>query len=148
MMLVGPAANLCGLAYPLVRTGDHPIEEDARSITRTDEVLNTFHVRYIQAWLSTYLAKYTGSAYCFTSSLNYCSSLQPTSLRPPASIGLAGSQGPITTFLYLCKLINHHAQPPVTNIVTVPPTKTPTTPLPTTCAHQLKQNPQSPYVCV
>lgn len=32
---------------------------------------------------------------------------------PPLITGLAGSQGPITTFLYLCKPISHQLHPPI-----------------------------------
>ena len=32
---------------------------------------------------------------------------------PPLMTGLAGSQGPMTTFLYLCKPINHQLHPPM-----------------------------------
>ncbi len=35
-------------------------------------------------------------------------------------IGLAGSHGPITTFLYLCRPINHQLQPPMPTAVPSP----------------------------
>ncbi len=39
--------------------------------------------------------------------------------------GLAGSHGPITTFLYFCNLINHQLHPPITRHVSRPPSTTP-----------------------
>lgn len=41
-------------------------------------------------------------------------------------IGLAGSHGPITTFLYLCKPISHQLQPPMPTAVPSPHKKIPT----------------------
>ena len=41
--------------------------------------------------------------------------------------GLAGSHGPITTFLYFCNPINHQLHPPIPTIVPSPHSTTPTT---------------------
>ena len=40
--------------------------------------------------------------------------------------GLAGSQGPITTFLYFCNPISHQLHPPIPTIVPSPHSTTPT----------------------
>src|SRR3954464_10909253 len=74
-----------------------------------------------------------------------CHSVPPlTRCKPPVRIGLAGSQGPVTTFLYLCRLMSHHEQPPMTNAVPSPPIMRPKSDLEMTCQIQPQQNPQAP----
>lgn len=45
---------------------------------------------------------------------------------PALMMGLAGSQGPITTFLYRCSPINHQLQPPIAIAVPSPQRMIPT----------------------
>ena len=76
---------------------------------------------------------------------SFCHSVPPlTRCRPPVRIGLAGSQGPVTTFLYLCRLMSHHEHPPMTNAVPSPPIMSPKSDLEMTCQIQPQQNPQVP----
>lgn len=47
--------------------------------------------------------------------------------QPPFITGLAGSQGPITTFLYFCNPINHQLHPPIPTPLPSPQAITPHT---------------------
>lgn len=68
----------------------------------------------------------------------------PRPKGPAARTGLAGSQGPMTTFLYLCKLMSHHEQPPMTRLMPRPPSNMPRMERRSTCQIQPQQNPQTP----
>lgn len=54
-------------------------------------------------------------------------SVHATYSQPPLITGLAGSQGPITTFLYFCNPINHQLQPPIPTPLPTPQAITPHT---------------------